>query len=40
MIDFALDDRMEALREFLHGFAVDELRPRARAADVSGTVEP
>ena len=40
MIDFALDDRMEALREFLHGFAVDELRPRARAADLAGTVEP
>ncbi|HYR61023.1 MAG TPA: acyl-CoA dehydrogenase family protein [Actinomycetota bacterium] len=40
MIDFALDDRMEALREFLHGFAVEELRPRARAADVLGTVEP
>jgi len=40
VIDFALDDRMEALREFLHGFAVDELRPRARAADVAGIVEP
>jgi acyl-CoA dehydrogenase len=40
MIDFALDNHMEVLREFLHGFAVDELRPRARAADVAGTVEP
>ena len=40
MIDFALDDRMEALREFLHAFAVDELRPRARSADLAGTVEP
>jgi acyl-CoA dehydrogenase len=40
VIDFALDERMEALREFLHAFAVEELRPRARAADVAGTVEP
>ncbi|HWD07720.1 MAG TPA: acyl-CoA dehydrogenase family protein [Actinomycetota bacterium] len=40
MIDFGLGPRLEALREFLHGFAATELRPRARAADRAGTVEP
>jgi acyl-CoA dehydrogenase len=40
VIDFALDPRMQDLREFLHGFAVEELRPRARDADVRGLVEP
>jgi acyl-CoA dehydrogenase len=40
VIDFALGERMEALREFLHTFAVEELRPRARGADLAGTVEP
>jgi len=40
VIDFALGGRLEALREFLHGFAAAELRPRARVADRAGAVEP
>jgi len=40
VIDFALDDRMRELQDFLHDFAAEELRPRAREADLRGTVEP
>ena len=40
MIDFGLGPRLQALQEHLHAFAADELRPRARAADLSGRVEP
>jgi acyl-CoA dehydrogenase len=40
MIQLRLGRRLEALRDHLHAFAADELRPRARAADLTGRVEP
>ncbi len=40
MIDFELDETLRAFQDFVHGFALAELRPRAREADEQGEVDP
>lgn len=40
MIEFALDDRVRAIEEFVHSFAETTLRPLAREADTKGAIEP
>jgi acyl-CoA dehydrogenase len=40
MIDFELDKGLRGFRDFVHDFALTELRPRAREADERGEVDP
>ncbi|MGH2732109.1 MAG: acyl-CoA dehydrogenase family protein [Actinomycetota bacterium] len=40
MIDFELDEALQTFQDFVHGFALAELRPRAREADERGEVDP
>lgn len=40
MIDFELDERVQAIQAFVHSFAEAQLRPLAREADRKGLVEP